>query len=124
MGVYMNKILVLKTLLIGLLAGALSGVLGIGGGIILVPALAAVIGFNQSRAQGTSLALFSLPVAAVAAYSYYTHGYVDLPALPWLALGFVVGGILGSRVAVYLPANILTKVFGFALLGVGIKMLF
>ena len=98
----MNKALIVKTLVIGLAAGVLSGILGIGGGIILVPALVAVAGFTPAKAQGTSLALLSLPVAAVAAYSYWSHDYVDLTALPWLALGFLVGGVLGLGGGIFL----------------------
>jgi hypothetical protein len=98
----MSKALIVKTLVIGLAAGVLSGILGIGGGIILVPALVAVAGFTPAKAQGTSLALLSLPVAAVAAYSYWSHDYVDLTALPWLALGFLVGGVLGLGGGIFL----------------------
>ncbi len=118
-----NSKTVIKAIVIGLTAGLLSGLLGIGGGVILVPALLALMGVSQAEAQGTSLALFTLPVAALGAYTYWQHGHVDLIALPAMAFGFLLGGFMGGKLAVKLPAATLSRIFGFALIIFGIKML-
>ncbi len=118
-----NPATISKAIAIGLTAGLLSGLLGIGGGVILVPALLALLGVSQAEAQGTSLALFTLPVAALGAYTYWHHGHVDLFALPSMAVGFLLGGFMGGKLAVKLPAAILSRIFAIALIVFGIKML-
>lgn len=119
-----NPATITKAIAIGLTAGLLSGLLGIGGGVILVPALLALLGVSQAEAQGTSLALFTLPVAALGAYTYWHHGHVDLFALPAMAVGFLLGGFMGGKLAVKLPAATLSRIFAIALIVFGIKMLF
>jgi uncharacterized protein len=108
---------------IGLVAGALSGLLGIGGGIIIVPALVLFFGFSQHTAQGTTLALMVPPIGILAAWTYYRHGHVNLPAAIYICLGFVVGGLLGARAAGAVPEPVLRRVFGAVFLVVSLRML-
>jgi len=111
-------------ILLGLIAGALSGLIGIGGGIIIVPALIFVFGFTQHQAQGTTLALMVPPIGLLAAWAYYTRGYVDIRVAAWVCAGFLIGGLLGAKTATALPQALLQKIFGGALLLVSLKMLF
>jgi uncharacterized membrane protein YfcA len=111
-------------LLIGLFAGVASGFLGIGGGVILVPALVVALGFSQHLAQGTSLATLVLPVGVFAAWNYYRSGHVNLIAAVLLAAGFAVGGLLGSYWALELPDKALKRVFAALMLALALKMLF
>lgn len=110
-------------LLVGVAAGSLSGLVGIGGGIIIVPALAFLLGFSQHMAQGTSLAVLSMPVVVLGAYEYYRKGHVSIPAALLIAAGFVVGGLLGGRLANALPADTIRKIFGGLLLLLAVKLL-
>lgn len=115
---------VLLYLLLGLIAGILSGVVGIGGGTIIIPALVFLFGFTQHKAQGTTLALMVPPIGMLAAWTYYKQGFVDLRAALFIVLGFFVGGLLGARVAVGIPDAVLRKVFGVYLLIVAAQMFF
>lgn len=110
-------------LVLGALAGAASGLIGIGGGIIIVPALVLLFGYSQQVAQGTTLALMVPPLGALAAWTYYRRGYVDLKVAGVVCLGFVAGSILGAGLAVRLPAEILARMFGAILVTVGLRML-
>jgi len=112
------------SLLLGLTAGVLAGLFGIGGGIILVPALAFLFGFSQHQAQGTTLALMVPPIGLLAAWTYYKQGYVDLKIASFVCLGFFFGGLVGAKFAAALSNAILQKFFGVILLLVGIKMIF
>ncbi|MBV6405868.1 MAG: sulfite exporter TauE/SafE family protein [Flavobacteriales bacterium] len=111
-------------LLIGLLAGVLSGFVGVGGGIIMVPALVWLMGYEQHQAQGTSLAVLVLPVVAVAAWNYHRQYPLDLRAVGLIAVAFVVGGYLGSRMALSLPTDIVKRVFGLLMLAASMKLIF
>lgn len=115
---------VLLLICIGLAAGILSGLIGIGGGIIMVPLLIYFFGFGQHEAQGTSLAVLAVPVTAIAAYNYYKGGYLDWRYAGIIALCFVVGGYLGSKFAVTIDQKVLKKVFAVILILVAGKMLF
>lgn len=117
-------ILWLLYILLGLVAGSLSGLIGIGGGIILVPALVFLFGLSQQSAQGTTLALLVPPIGILAAVQYYRQGYVNVPIALFIILGFLVGSLFGSRIATSLPPGILSKAFGVTLLLVALKMLF
>lgn len=117
----MNNLLLY--VLIGLAAGTASGLIGIGGGVVVVPALC-LLGLSQHRAQGTTLAMLVPPIGILAVYTYYKHGYVDLKIAAVLCLGFFFGGLLGARVATALPALLLRKVFGVAMLVVALRMIF
>jgi uncharacterized protein len=114
---------IFSLLLIGVLAGLLSGLVGVGGGIIMVPLLVYLFGFNQHEAQGTSLAVLSIPVTALAAYNYYKSGSLDMRYVLIIALFFVVGSYFGSKLALNLDQKTLKKVFGVILLFVAGKLL-
>ncbi len=115
---------ILGLLLLGAAAGSLSGLVGIGGGIVLVPALMLGFGLSQHTAQGTSLAVLAMPVVGLGAYQYYRNGHLDIPMALVIAVGFVVGGMFGGKLANALPADTIRKIFGVLLLVVGVKMLF
>lgn len=110
-------------ILIGLIAGVLSGLVGIGGGILVVPALVYLFGFTQHQAQGTTLAMMVPPIGILAVWAYYSQGHVDIKTAALLCAGFVVGGYIGGKAAVSLSSPALTKVFGGVLLVVSLKML-
>ncbi len=111
-------------LLLGLVAGSLSGLIGIGGGVIIVPALVFLFGFPQHLAQGTTLTLLVPPIGILAAWTYYKHGYVDLQIGALICLGFLVGGLIGAKFAIGLSNVVLKKIFGIALLLISLKMIF
>jgi uncharacterized protein len=111
-------------ILIGFMAGILSGTLGIGGGIVVVPGLILILGFTQHQAQGTSLVMMVPPVVILAAYNYYKHGHVNIQTALILIFAFIAGAYLGSILAVNLPDKILRRVFGFFMLFVAVKMIF
>jgi hypothetical protein len=110
-------------LFLGLLAGILSGLLGIGGGILIVPALVFVAGLTQHQAQGTTLALMVPPIGLLAAWTYYKQGNVDLKIAGLICLGFFVGGLFGAKLATVVNAALLKKLFGAALLVTALKMI-
>ena len=109
---------------LGLAAGLLSGLVGVGGGIIVVPALVLFFGFTQHQAQGTTLAMMVPPIGILAAWAYYSQGHVDIKAAGLLCAGFVIGGYLGGKAAVTLSTPVLTKAFGGFPPPVSPKMLF
>lgn len=115
---------VLLLILIGLAAGVLSGMIGIGGGILIVPALVLVLGFSQKEAQGTSLGLLLLPVGILAVLNYYKQGYIDIKVVAIMSVTFILGGWLGSKISLSLPQETVKKVFAVVLLLVAGKMLF
>lgn len=110
-------------LCIGLLAGILSGLVGVGGGIIMIPLLV-MMGMSQHQSQGTSLAVLAVPVTAIAAFNYYKEGYVDWKYALVIAVFFVIGGYIGSKFAVQIDQKILKKIFGVILLFVAGKLIF
>ena len=110
--------------LLGLVAGVLGGLVGIGGGTIIVPALVLLFGFAQHKAQGTTLALLVPPIGILAAWTYYKQGFVDIKAAAFICLGFFLGGLAGARIATHLSGPVLTKIFGVYLLLIAIKMIF
>ena len=111
-------------LLVGFAAGVLSGLIGIGGGVVIVPALVFLFGLSQHTAQGTSLAMLVPPVGLLAAWTYYKNGFVDLKIAALLCAGLFVGGLLGARFATGISNAALEKVFGVALLLISLKMIF
>jgi uncharacterized membrane protein YfcA len=110
-------------LLVGLLGGIFSGMLGLGGGIVMVPTLAFLFGLSQHQAQGTTLALMVPPIGLLAAWTYYKAGFVDLKIAAFVCLGFFFGGLVGAKLVVGLPDPLLRKIFGVALLIIAIKMI-
>ena len=115
---------ILTLIILGIGAGILSGLIGIGGGIIIVPALIFFVGFSQKMAQGTSLGILLLPVGILAVMQFYKAGYVDVKTVWLVALGFLVGGYFGSKIALSLPQETVKKIFAVVLLLVAFKMLF
>jgi uncharacterized membrane protein YfcA len=109
-------------LVIGLLGGILSGLVGIGGGIIIVPALMYFANMSQITAQGTSLALLMLPLGIFAVYAYHKAGAVDITAVLYMAGTFIVGTFLGSKIALNLDPELLRKIFAVILLFISLKM--
>lgn len=105
--------------LFGGAVGVMSGLLGIGGGIALVPGLMLAFGFSQQEAQGTSLAVLIPPIGLFAALVYYQHGYVRLPVAGWVALGFVAGAFVGAKLVPVVPPVALRIAFGVVLVYVG-----
>ncbi len=120
----MSIYFIIGLLVLGLAAGYLSGLLGIGGGIIILPALVFIFGFSQHMAQGTTLGILIPPIGLLAAIQYYQKGFVDVKAVIIICLGFIAGTLLGSNTAMQLPAETLRKIFAFLLIIVGIRMLF
>jgi len=115
---------ILLYLLLGLVSGIFSGLIGIGGGTIIVPALVFLFGLSQHQAQGTTLALLVPPIGFLAAWTYYEQGYVDLKIAALICVGFFFGGLLGARMATHLSNVVLERVFGVALLLISLKMIF
>jgi uncharacterized protein len=109
--------------LIGIVTGVMAGMLGIGGAIIMIPALVYIVGMGQHDAQGTSLAVMLPPIGIIAAYNYYKAGHVDIKFALILAATFVIGSYFGSKIALSLPQPVLKKVFGVLLLLVAARML-
>jgi len=111
-------------LLVGLVVGMVSGVVGIGGGILFVPALVWLLGMDQHRAQGTSLGALLLPVGIFAFLEYYRKGNADIRVALLLAAGFLVGGYFGAVGAQYIPELWLRRIFALTLVGIGGRMWF
>jgi uncharacterized protein len=107
----------------GILAGFISGSLGVGGGIIIIPALIFVFGLTQHQAQGTSLAILSFPIGIIAATTYYKRGYVNIKYALIILAAFLIGSYLGAIFSVNLPAKTLKKMFGVLMLIAGTKMI-
>lgn len=110
-------------LLLGLVAGVFSGLIGVGGGVIVVPALVFLFGLSQHEAQGTTLALLVPPIGLLAAWAYWQEGYVNLHIAALIALGFLVGGFLGAKFATHLSNLQLERLFGVAMLLIALKMI-
>src|SRR6476661_5589805 len=119
----MSTEIVVILLIIGLLAGMLSGLIGVGGGIIIVPALIYFLGFTQHEAQGTSLGLLLLPIGILAVLNYYQKGYIDIKYVGIMAVGFLLGGYLGSKLALSISELALKRIFAVVLFYTAFKML-
>lgn len=115
---------VLILILIGLFAGLMSGFVGIGGGVVIVPALVYLVGLPQHAAQGTSLLLMLPPIGILAVMNYYKAGQVNIWYGLIIALTFVVGGYFGSKLALKLNENIVKLIFGILMLYVSVKMIY
>lgn len=117
----LNNFLLLA--LTGVLAGFVSGSLGVGGGIIIIPMLTLFLGLNQHQAQGTSLAVMTFPVFLISAYNYYKSGYVNVKFALIIVIAFVIGSYFSSRMAVQMPEKTLKRIFGLFLAFMGMRML-
>jgi hypothetical protein len=111
-------------IIIGIAAGMLGGMVGVGGGIIIVPALVFFLGFSQKMAQGTSLGILLLPVGILGVIQYYKEGYVDMRVVLLISTGFFLGSLLGSKLALSLSQETVKKIFAILLIIVAVKMLF
>jgi len=124
----MTTQLIITALLIGLGAGVLSGLVGVGGGIIMVPALVFFMHYTQHQAQGTSLAVLTLPVVIIASLYYYHQCQqagtpIDLKIVGLLAAGFIIGGYFGSKLALSIDQDMLKKIFAIILFYTALKMM-
>ena len=119
----MNPQIIITLVIIGLASGMLSGLIGVGGGIIIVPALVFFLGFSQLQAQGTSLGLLLLPVGILAVMNYYQKGHIDLKVVGIMSVAFVLGGYLGSKIALVISEVLIKKIFAVLLIYTAIKMM-
>ncbi len=111
-------------IIIGLIAGVFSGMVGLGGAIVMIPALVYFAGMGQHQAQGTSLAVMLPPVGILAAYNYYKAGQLNLKFAMIIAAAFIIGAYFGSGIALKIPAQAMRKIFGYVLAGVAVYMIF
>ena len=115
--------MIVGLLLIGFAAGILGGMVGVGGGLIVVPALVFFFGFSQHQAQGTSLGLLVLPVALLGMINYYKAGYVDFKVVGLLAISFFIGSYFGSKWSLSVPQETIKKFFAILLFYTAFKMI-
>jgi hypothetical protein len=120
----MSLTTILLLIAIGLAAGTLGGMVGLGGGIILIPALILIMKLDQQTAQGTSIAIMLPPIGLFAVYNYYKAGYVNMKYALVIALAFMVGGYFGSSLALKLSPDMMRKVFSVLLVAIAVKMFF
>jgi uncharacterized membrane protein YfcA len=116
--------IIIALLIIGFCSGMLSGLVGVGGGIIIVPCLVFFMALTQKQAQGTSLAVLTLPVVFFGMWQYYKNGHIDFRVVGLIAIGFLVGGFFGGKIANKISDDLLKKIFAVILLLIGIKILF
>ena len=120
----MNLTTILILVIIGLMAGVFGGMFGIGGAIIMIPALVYFLGVDQHTAQGTSLAVMLPPIGLFAAYNYYKAGQVNIWYAVIIAVSFMIGGYFGSKIALTIPENLMKKIFGILLIIMALRMIF
>ncbi|MFN5182897.1 MAG: TSUP family transporter [Bacteroidota bacterium] len=118
----MNEIIILLS--VGLVAGYLSGLVGIGGGIVIVPVLVYALSFTQQLAQGTTLFMFMFPIGILGVMQYYKTSNVDWKSAAIIAIPFVLGSFLGSKTALNIDQGLLKKIFGGIIVLLGFKMIF
>jgi uncharacterized protein len=115
---------IILLIIVGLLAGILSGLVGLGGGVIIVPALVFLLGFSQHQATGTSLGILLLPAGIFAVMNYYKKGFIDIKVVLLIFVGFLLGGWVGSKISLSVNETTLKKIFAIALLLIAGKVLF
>lgn len=120
----MNLTELIILLLIGLFAGFISGTFGVGGGIIIIPALVFILGLSQHQAQGTSLAMMLAPIGIFAVYNYFKAGYINIRFAIILMIAFIAGAYLGSLSAINISSLWLKRMFGVLIVIVGLRMIF
>jgi len=120
----MQTTTVIILIVIGLMAGVFGGMFGVGGAIIMIPALVYFLGVDQHTAQGTSLAVMLPPIGLFAAYNYYKAGQVNVWYALIIALAFMIGGYFGSMISLSLPENLMKKLFGLFLLITALRLIF
>ena len=117
----MNTLLLL--LMVGLVAGYLSGLIGIGGGVVIVPVLVYLLHMNQKAAQGTTLFMFILPIGFLGVYNYYKEGQIDFKSALIMCITFVIGSYFGSKTALSFDTKLVKQIFGAIIMLIGLKML-
>src|SRR5436190_10652562 len=115
---------IIVLIIVGIAAGALSGMVGVGGGIIIVPCLVFFLGYAQKTAQGNSLALLLLPLGILGVMNYYREGHMDFKVVACMAIGFIAGNYFGSKWALTINDDKLKKIFAIIMLAASVKMLF
>jgi uncharacterized membrane protein YfcA len=119
----MNVTIFLILVLIGFVAGVFGGFVGLGGGVIMIPALIYLLGLSQIEAQGTSLAVMLPPIGILAAMNYYKAGQLNWKYALIIAITFTIGGFFGSKIALDIPITTVKKIFGFVLLGISLNII-
>ncbi len=119
----MSAFIILILILIGLVAGVFSGMIGIGGALIIIPSLVLIFGMDQYAAQGTSLAVMLPPIGLLAAYNYYKVGAVNWKYALIISVAFFIGGYFGSKITLSIPESIIRKGFAVFLILIAVKML-
>ncbi len=120
----MNPTTIILLMVIGLTAGLLSGLIGIGGGVVMVPLFLILLNYNQHQAQGMSLAVMLPPVTLLAVLNYNKAGVINWKMALIVSVCFVIGGYLGSKMALKIDNYILKKIFGVVMLIIAFKMIF
>jgi uncharacterized protein len=120
----MNLTTIIILVIIGLMAGVFGGMFGVGGAIVMIPALVYFLGVDQHTAQGTSVAIMLPPIGLFAAYNYYKAGQVNIWYAVIIAVAFLIGGYFGSMLALKLPENLMKKLFAILLILVAMRMIF
>ncbi|PIF05285.1 MAG: permease [Draconibacterium sp.] len=120
----MSAMQIIVLIIIGILSGLLAGIFGVGGAVVVIPALVFILGLSQHEAQGTSLAFMLPPVGILATWNYWKQGYVNWKFALILALAFVIGAYLGSHFSITLPDRTLRRIFGVLMILIAIKMIF
>jgi uncharacterized protein len=120
----MNLSTIIILVLIGLMAGVFSGIFGVGGAVVMIPALVYFLGVDQHTAQGTSLAIMLPPIGLFAAYNYYKAGQVNIWYAVIIAVTFMVGGYFGSKIALSLPEQLMKRIFAIFLVLVALRLFF
>lgn len=111
-------------IIVGIMSGMLAGVFGVGGAIIVIPALVFILGLSQHEAQGTSLAFMLPPVGILATWNYWKAGHVNWKIALVLSLTFVVGAYLGSHLSINISDKTLRRLFGGLMIIIALKMIF
>lgn len=120
----MSLQVIIILLLVGLAAGIMGGLVGVGGGIIIVPSLIYFLSFSQKEAQGTSLGILLLPVGILGVLQYYKAGFIDMRSVWLVSFGFLLGSYFGSKIALSLPQDTVKKIFAVLMILISLKMLF
>lgn len=121
---HMSLTTIVLLLLVGLAAGMLSSMVGIGGGVVIVPALVLLFGMSQKMAQGTSLALMLPPIGVLAVVNYHKQGYVDFKLAAIICITFVIGSYVGSKLVLGLDTIIVKRIFAVFMIIIAVKYLF
>ena len=121
MNLTLNEILIL--LVIGVIAGMISGFIGVGGGIVIVPALVYILSMDQKTAQGTTLFMFMFPIGLLAVLNYYKAGNIDYKSAAIMATTFIIGAYFGGKSAIAIDTKLIKQIFGIFIILIGIKML-